>query len=412
VAARTDRAAAGIGVASEMEKSSAISDTTSGRLPLLFYADGYKFPDVYHVTRFLAPDPIIALEQNGEVVIVANSLEEGRARKESRAREVFNIDDFGAKEISKTAESREELDAEVIRRFLESRGARRVAVGTYFPLGMAERLRAAGVELVVDRDLSERRRAKRPDEIAALEATQRATEDAWAKGVDALRRATVRKDGTLELDGGPFTAERLRAIVESRLLELGCVSEGAIIAPGKQAADPHMIGSGPLRTGEAIVMDIFPQNKTTRYWADMTRTVSKGEPPAEIAKMYEITKRAQDAGINALRPGVTGREIHELVEDIIFEAGYDTLRPGQQRSKNGGPPRGFIHGTGHGVGLEIHEMPTVGRSGTTPLVSGDVVTVEPGIYLPELGGVRLEDMLVITATGSRNLTRAPRQLVV
>ena len=105
-------------------------------------------------------------------------------------------------------------------------------------------------------------------------------------------------------------------------------------------------------------------------------------------------------------------DLHELVEDIIFEAGYDTLRPGQQRSKNGGPPRGFIHGTGHGVGLEIHEMPTVGRSGTTPLVPGDVVTVEPGIYLPELGGVRLEDMLVITQSGSRNLTRAPRQLVV
>jgi Xaa-Pro aminopeptidase len=277
---------------------------------------------------------------------------------------------------------------------------------------MAERLRASGIEIIVDRDLSERRRVKRPDEIAALEATQRATEDAWAKGVDALKRATTRKDGTLELDGEAFTAERLRAIVEFRLLELGCVSEGAIIAPGKQAADPHMIGSGPLRAGEAIVMDIFPQSKTTRYWADMTRTVSKGDPPAEIMKLYEITKRAQDAGIKALRPGTTGREVHELVEDVIWTAGYDTTRPGQQRSKNGGPPRGFIHGTGHGVGLEIHEMPTVGRSGTLPLVAGDVVTVEPGIYLPELGGVRLEDMLVITETGSRNLTRAPRQLVV
>jgi Xaa-Pro aminopeptidase len=379
---------------------------------LLFYADGYKFPDVYHVTRFLAPDPIIALEQDGEVVIVASPLEEGRARKESRAREVFSFDAFGAKEIGRTAETREELDAEIIKRFLGSRGLRRVAVGSYFPLGMAERLRDAGVEIVIDREISDRRRAKRPDEIEALEATQRATEDAWAKGVDALTRATVRKDGTLELDGEMFTAERLRAIVESRLLELGCVSEGAIIAPGKQSADPHMIGSGPLRVGEAIVMDIFPQHKTTRYFADMTRTVSKGEPPAEIAKMYEITRRAQDAGIKALRPGVTGREVHELVEDIIFEAGYDTLRPGQQRSKNGGTPRGFIHGTGHGVGLEIHEMPTVGRSGTKPLARGDVVTVEPGIYLPELGGVRLEDMLVITETGSRNLTRAPRQLVV
>src|SRR6266702_4935683 len=143
--------------------------------PVLFYADGYKFPDVYHVTRFLAPDPIIALEQNGEVAIVANSLEEGRVRKQSRAREVFNIDDFGAKEFAKTATSREELDAGVIERFLESRGVRRVAVGSYFPLGMAERLRRVGIELVVDRELSERRRAKRPDEIAALEATQRAT---------------------------------------------------------------------------------------------------------------------------------------------------------------------------------------------------------------------------------------------
>jgi Xaa-Pro aminopeptidase len=379
---------------------------------VLFYADGYRFPDVYHVTRFLAPDPIIALEENGDVVIVARPLEQGRARKESRAREVLSIDDFGAKEIGRTATTREELDAEVIKRFLASRGVRRVAVGPYFPLGMAEWLRAADTEIVVDRDLSERRRAKRPDEIVALEATQRATEDAWARGVDALKRSTVRKDGTLELDAEPFTAERLRAIVESRLLELGCGSEGAIIAPGKQAADPHMIGAGPLRAREAIVMDIFPQHKATRYFADMTRTVSKGEPPAEIAKLYEITKRAQDAGIAALRPGVTGREVHELVEDIIFEAGYDTLRPGQQRSKNGGPPRGFIHGTGHGVGLEIHEMPTVGPTGTAELVLGDVVTIEPGIYLPELGGVRLEDMLVITETGSRNLTRAPRQLVV
>ena len=389
-----------------------MSETRGEALPILFYADGYKFPDVYHVTRFLAPDPIIALEQDGDIVIVASPLEEGRARKESRAREVFSFDTFGAKEIAKTAETREELDAEIIKRFLASRDAKRVAVGTYFPLGMAERLRAAGIEIVVDRGLSERRRAKRPDEIAALEATQRATEDAWAQGVAALQRSTVRKDGTLELDGEPFTAERLRAIVESRLLELGCVSEGAIIAPGKQAADPHMIGMGPLRAGEAIVMDIFPQHKTTRYYADMTRTVSKGEPAAEITKMYDITKRAQDAGIKALRPGVTGREVHELVEDIIWEAGYDTLRPGQQRSKNGGAPRGFIHGTGHGVGLEIHELPSVGRSGTKPLAPGDVVTVEPGIYLPELGGVRLEDMLVITETGSRNLTRAPRQLVV
>jgi Xaa-Pro aminopeptidase len=175
-----------------------------------------------------------------------------------------------------------------------------------------------------------------------------------------------------------------------------------------------MIGSGPLRAGEAIVMDIFPQHKSTRYYADMTRTVSKGEPPAEIVELYEITKRAQDAGIKALRPGVTGREVHEMVEDLIFAAGYDTLRKGQQHgpATNGALPKGFIHGLGHGVGLEIHEAPSVGRSGTSPLRPGDVVTCEPGVYDPEIGGVRLEDMLVITEDGARNLTRAPRQLVV
>src|SRR5262249_34878852 len=158
------------------------------------------------------------------------------------------------------------------------------------------------------------------------------------------------------------TAERLRAIVEARMLELGCVSEGAIIAPGPQAADPHMLG-GPLHANEPIVMDIFPQHKTTRYWADMTRTISKGTPAPEILKMYEVVKRAQDAGIAALKPGVTGRSIHEMVEDIIFAAGYDTLRIGQQHGPRNleAPPKGFIHGLGHGVGLEIHEAPSVGR---------------------------------------------------
>ncbi len=383
-------------------------------MPLLFYADGYRFPDVFHLTKFLSPDPIIALEDGKDIVVVANSLEEGRVRKQSRATSVFNIDAFGAKELSAKGIGREELDANVIARFLASRGTKRVSVAPYFPIGMAERLRGLGIEVVIAAGLGDRRRAKRPDEIEALEAAQRATEDAWAKGVEALKRSTVGKDKALQLDGAPFTAERLRAIVEGRLLELGYASDGAIIAPGPQAADPHMSGSGPLHAGEPIVMDIFPQHKTTRYWADMTRTVSKGEPPAEIRKMYEVVQRAQDAGIRALGPGVTGRSIHEMVEDIIFAAGYDTLRPGQQHGtrENGALPRGFIHGLGHGVGLEIHEAPSVGRGGTAPLAVGDVVTVEPGVYDPEIGGVRLEDMLVITGTGSRNLTRAPRQLIV
>jgi Xaa-Pro aminopeptidase len=381
-------------------------------LPLLFCADGYRFPDVYHTTRFLSPDPIIALEDVEALFIVTSSLEEGRAKKESRATAVINWDRYGAQELSAKGMQGPELTATVIKRFLDERKLERVAVPAYFSLGIADQLRAMGVELVVQTDLAERRRAKRPDEIAAIEAAQRATEEAWQQGVDALRRASVRKDGALELDGAVFTAERLRAIVESALLERGCASDGTVCAPGPQAADPHKVGDGPLHAGEAIVMDIFPQHKVTRYWADMTRTVSRGDPPPEIARRYEVVRRAQDVGIAALRPGITGREVHELVEDVIWEAGYDTLRPGQKKDPTDPTPRGFIHATGHGVGLELHEAPNVSRGGSKPLIVGDVVTVEPGIYDPVLGGVRLEDMLVITERGSRNLTRAPRQLLV
>src|SRR2546423_6542388 len=381
-------------------------------LPLLFYADGYRFPDVYHTTKFLAPDPIIAVEDIEELVIVRRRLEEGRARKESRATTIVNMNEDGAQELPGEGASGTEFWATIMKRFLDERGLKRVAVPPYFPVAEADRLREMGIELVVADDLRERRRVKRPDEVEAIEAAQRATEAAWREGVDAIRRTKARADRTLELDGAVFTAERLRAIVESALLERGYASDGAICAPGPQSADPHQIGTGPLHAGEPIVMDIFPQHKSNRYWADMTRTVSKGEPAAEIRKIYDVVKRAQDAGIKALRPGVTGREVHELVEDIIWQAGYDTLRPGHKKDPSDPTPRGFIHSTGHGVGLEIHEAPAISRSGTTPLLAGDVVTIEPGIYDPAIGGVRLEDMLVITENGARNLTQAPRELLV
>ena len=380
--------------------------------PLLFYGDSYRFPDIYHTIRFLAPDPQIVLEDGGEIVMLTNSLEQGRAQKQSRATKIHNVDEFGSRELVAGGMDPLSATATIIERFLGARGLKRVTVPPYFPLGLADALRAKGIELAVAQGLERRRRAKRDDEIEALAATQKATEEAWQLAVDAIGCADTHPDGSLVLDGAALTAERVRAIVEGALLERGCLAESTIIAPGKQAADPHMIGSGPLRAREPVVMDIFPQHKETRYYADMTRTVSKGAPPAEIVKMYEVVMRAQDAGIKALRPGITGREVHELVEDVIFAAGYDTLRAGQKHNPGDPVTRGFIHGTGHGVGLEIHEAPSVGRAGTSPLAAGDVVTVEPGIYDPDIGGVRLEDMLVITADGSRNLTRAPRQLVI
>ncbi|MBM4364023.1 MAG: M24 family metallopeptidase, partial [Deltaproteobacteria bacterium] len=269
--------------------------------PLLLVGDSYRHAEIYHLTGFLAPDAFITLEHGSDLILVASSLEFGRAQKDSRASAVRNLDEFGLRELSQQGLRGDELSAEIIARLLKERGLTDVDVPRAFPVALADPLRARGLTLTVRRDLAERRRVKRPDEIAAIEATQRATEEAWALGVAAIKRADVAKDGTLVLDGATFTAERLRAVVEGALLERGVGSpEGTICAPGPQAADPHQEGRGPLRARESIVMDIYPRSNRTRYYADMTRTVSKGEPSAEIVRMYEVVKRAQDAGIAAL----------------------------------------------------------------------------------------------------------------
>ena len=390
------------------------STTAADSLPLLFYGDSYRFPDIYQATRFLAPDPVIAIEHGDQRILLVNALEQGRAEKGSRATRVRNVNEFGHRELTAEGRDLDEVVAGVIQRFLAELAVRAVRVPGYFPLGVADRLRALGVAVEVAADLEGRRRLKRPDEIAFIEAAQRATEEAWAAGVDALRRADVRADGVLTLDGAVLTAERLRAIVEGEILARGCrTPEGTIVAPGKQAADPHEEGTGPLRAGEPIVMDIYPQHGS-RYFADFTRTVSKRRPSDEICRMYEVVKRAQDEAIAMLRPGVRGLAVHEHVEDVIFAAGYDTQRPGHRHHPDDPVIRGFFHGTGHGVGLEIHEPPAIGRGkwGMVALEPGDVVTIEPGVYDPEIGGVRLEDLLVITSDGARDLTRAPRDLVV
>ena len=396
----------------QREKTANAAET--GGLPLLFYGNSYHHPDIYRSMHFLAPDPIIALEHGDERIIVASALEKGRAEKESRATEVRDLLEFGFRELAAQGLEADQINATVIQRFLDQRGVRRVSVPRYFPVGLADALRAQGVELDLAKDLSVRRRIKRDDEISCLVMAQRATEEAWQEGVDAIRRASVGSDKVLRLDGQVFTAEKLRAIVESGLLARECnTPESTICAPGPQAANPHETGHGPLHANEAIVMDIYPQH-SSRYWADMTRTVSKGRPSDEIVKMYGIVKQAQDEAIAMLRPGITGKEIHERVEDIIYAAGYDTLRPGHKHRPDDPTIRGFFHGTGHGVGLEIHELPSVGRGkwGMVPLEPGDVVTIEPGIYDPEVGGVRLEDMLVVTKDGARDLTHAARELIV
>ena len=379
---------------------------TDAPRPLLIHSNSYDDPAMLHASGFLATDPFTYLETNGHRVILTSALEAGRARKQSRATAIREMDEFGIQALLRETRSWDEAYAAALDRFLAEYGVRDALVPREFPLYLAELLRKRGVKLEVAPKLGEQRRRKTAAEIAAIEETQRATEAGLDEALRMLREADVAGDRSLVLDGKPLTAERVLAEIEVTMLERGCVADDTIAAGGPHAADPHQVGTGPYRANEAIVIDIYPQSRRSRFFADMTRTVCRGEPPDEIVRMYDITLRAQQEGIAMVRPGVTGKEIHERIEDLYFDAGYGTTREGQRRP---GVPS-FIHGLGHGVGLAIHEAPSIGRSGVQPLEPGDVITIEPGLYLEGLGGVRIEDMLVVTETGARNLTRAAKVL--
>jgi Xaa-Pro aminopeptidase len=271
-----------------------------------------------------------------------------------------------------------------------------------FPLGVGDALREADVDVVADDTdvLTGIRATKTDEEVDHVREAQRANEAAMAAAERLLREATVDADGRLQGEDGILTAERVKEEIEITLLRHGCALDETIVACGADAADPHDRGSGPLRAGEAIIVDIFPRSKTTKYHADMTRTFLKGDASAELRRRFDVTDAARRAALDALEPGVTGEDVHDVVCDVYEEAGYPTLRSDPETEV------GFIHSTGHGVGLDVHERPRVSPDGEE-LKPGHVVTIEPGLYDPSVGGVRIEDLAVVTETGYENLTDYP-----
>jgi Xaa-Pro aminopeptidase len=213
----------------------------------------------------------------------------------------------------------------------------------------------------------------------------------------------VAEDGRLRHEGDPLTSEQVRQAIEMELLAHGCGLDETIVACGRDAADPHDRGSGPLEADEPIIVDIFPQDKTTKYHADMTRTFCRGDPDETIREWYDLTARAKAAALETIEPGVTGAAVHEAAATVYEDAGLPTL------SSDPRTETGFIHSTGHGVGLDVHEQPTVGPGGEE-LEAGQVITVEPGLYDPAVGGVRIEDIVVVTDDGYENLTAYPERL--
>ena len=366
----------------------------------------------YHLSGFLAPDPVICVRAAGETHLAVSSLEYGRASKNAPVDRLLSFEELEVLKLARELKSGGRALAAAAANVLEDLGAKGSPVVVPPNLGVvyADELRARGLTVTPDAKVfADLRRAKTEGEVSYIEETQRAVEEAVGRAVEMLKRAEVSDGGALIYDGEELTSERLRFEIDASLLRRGCTAENTIVAGGVQATDPHERGSGVLRAGEAIIVDVFPRNDHTRYFADMTRTFVKGEPSEELLRMYEAVLESQEAALAMIGPGVNGKAVHERVSDILHERGYKTIR---HDAKAGEPlTEGFFHGTGHGVGLEIHEGPRVSTA-DEELRPGDVVTVEPGLYYPDIGGVRIEDLVVVTEVGCRNLTNFPKEFRV
>jgi Xaa-Pro aminopeptidase len=275
------------------------------------------------------------------------------------------------------------------------------------PFSFAHILREAGIEVVCDLDFGVlERRQKNAEEIEKLRQAQSVTEAAIEMACRMIARADAESSGVLIHDGAPLTSERIHAAVNVFLMERGFSGPKYIVSGGSQGASCHHHGDGPLRTGQPVIVDIFPTSKETHYCGDCTRTVVHGDIPPEIVEMHSAVRAAKAAGCAAIRPGVTGAEIHAATTKELTDRGYNTGFPPE------GAPLSFCtmhHGTGHGIGLEVHEPPLLDATGIA-LLKGDALTVEPGLYRKDLGGVRVEDMVVVTDDGVENLNKLPEGL--
>lgn len=369
----------------------------------LIEADGDE-ADQRYLSGFTAPDPFVTL-YTGETHLLVSALEYGRAKRTAAADSVERHADYDHRQNVEQYGS-DEGKNRTLAGFLDAHGVGSVSVPADFPVGTADGLRAQGIELEADTGgIVGTIRAKKLDaEIEHIRATQRANEAAMRRA-ETLLGAADAVDGTLYLDDEPLTSERIKRDIEIELLENGCALDETIVACGSDAADPHNRGSGPLSADEAIVVDIFPRSKETGYYADMTRTFCVGEPTDTVSEWYDLTLEAQEAALDAIEAGVSGSDVHAAVCDIYEAAGRPTLRADDAAET------GFIHTTGHGLGLDIHEEPRLSEE-DIELEAGNVVTVEPGLYDPDVGGVRIEDLVVVTEDGYENFTEYPKRLVV
>jgi len=358
-------------------------------------------PDMLYATRFFAPDPFIFLQRNGKRTLVLSDLEIDRGRKQAEADEFvsFNKLEREVQGKSKKAPPYEK----VLSHFLRKRGVRSTIVPASFPLGYAQELAANKIRLRATNGLFwPEREAKSEKEITMIGRALRITETGLKRAIEVLARSTITRGKKLRWSGKTLTSEMLRAEIDSAILRAGGIPTGTIVAGGDQACDPHERGYGPLFADSLIILDVFPRDAKTGYFGDMTRTVVRGRASDEQRKLWETVKAGQALALKRIKAGVDGMTIHKAIQEFFKKRGFPTeVRKGKNV--------GFFHGTGHGIGLEIHEYPRLQK---VTLKDRQVLTVEPGLYYPGLGGARQEDVVVVTKAGCKILSRFPKKLEI
>jgi Xaa-Pro aminopeptidase len=370
---------------------------------ILLYGDTVRYPAMRHEVPLVIIDPFLFVQSDGRAHVLTSNLERDRISEVLPDAEVLVLDELGFFELLEGGMQREEAVRETAMRALERWDVRHAVVPADLAVAVADRLRSEGIELDVDgQAIDARRRAKTPSELEGITRAQRAAEAGMAAG-EGLIRAAQPRDGRLVYGDHELTAEEVRAEVRAACAEAGAPAPPEIMVISALSGGGHNPGSGPLPADLPIEIDLWPRDEDSGCWADMTRTFVNGEISEEVAKLRDLARDSLEAAREAARPGVTGRELYNRAAQVIEDAGYPTQRtrkPGETLTT------GFYFSLGHGVGLEVHEPPALGLSGTDPLVPGDVIAIEPGIEgLDGIGGVRYEDLLLITDDGCETLTR-------
>jgi Xaa-Pro aminopeptidase len=356
--------------------------------------------DLYYRTRFFVPDPVIFIEHKGRKILVLSDLELDRGKKEAKVDKVLSLSDY-----RKRLRYKKRINlgfADVVNLVFKELGIKNAVVPGRFPIKFADELRKLGYKVSYKKEepFFEERLKKNPQEIRFISDSLRKTEKAMSLAIKMIALSKVRGN-RLFFKGRALTSEMVKSEINAELSRLGCTASHTIVASGVHSSMPHHAGEGSLFASQPIVIDIFPRSQESGYFADMTRTVVKGEPSKELEKMYRTVLKGQRLGISLIKHGAKVKDIHGAIVELFRKSGFET-------GTIDGKQQGFIHTTGHGLGLEIHEPPRVGPTEGL-LEEGNVITVEPGLYYERIGGVRIEDVVVVKKDGCLNLTRYPKK---